>query len=146
MAKAFSIQDGNQFGRGIIGARQLPYSDIDLTFTNKPAGDIFKKTSVAAVRQSVKNLLMTNRTEKPFNTDFGGNLSDFLFELYTEDDATLLADQIRDVVQLFEPRAKILDVEVNFNGDRNEIRVSVTFKVVSIGEVVTLELNLLRIR
>jgi len=146
MAKAFSIEDGNQFGTSVIGARSIDYSDIDLTFTAKPAGDIFKKTAIAAVKQSVKNLLMTNRFEKPFDASFGGNLNDFLFELDTGDDAELIADNIIEAVELHEPRAAVLSVDVDLFPDRNVVRVSVVFEVLSVGETVTLDLNLTRLR
>ena len=81
VAKAFSIEDGNQQGLTLVGARKRVYSDIDLTFAKKLDGDVFKKQNAAAVKQSIKNLLMTNYMEKPFQPFFGGNMSDFLFEL-----------------------------------------------------------------
>ncbi|HAI37592.1 MAG TPA: hypothetical protein DCM40_05430 [Maribacter sp.] len=146
MAKAFSIEDGNIFGTSIIGSRSIDYSDIDLTFNAKPSGDIFKKTAVAAVKQSVKNLLMTNRNEKPFDTTFGGDLSDFLFELETGDEADIIADNIFEAVDLHEPRAQVIDVDVNLLPDQNTVRISVTFEVLSVGETVTLDLNLARLR
>lgn len=146
MAKAFSIEDGNQLGTSVVGARSLDYSDIDLVFAAKPAGDIFKKTSIAAVKQSVKNLLMTNRFEKPFDITFGGNLSDFLFELETGDEAELIADNIIEAVELHEPRARVINVDVNLRPDSNNVRITVVFEVLSVGETVTLDLNLTRLR
>ena len=81
MARVFAQEDGNLSTRPITTSRTTSYTDIDLTFTNKASGDIFKKTDAAAVKQSIKNLLMTNNGEKPFNYFFGGNLNDYLFEL-----------------------------------------------------------------
>jgi len=66
VTKAFSIEDGNLATRSIVVARRKEYKDIDLSFTNRTTGEIYKKTNAAAVKQSVKNLLLTNRTEKPF--------------------------------------------------------------------------------
>ena len=146
MAKAFSIEDGNQLGTSVVGARSLDYSDIDLVFAAKPAGDIFKKTAIAAVKQSVKNLLLTNRFEKPFDVTFGGNLSDFLFELETGDEAELIADNIIEAVELHEPRARVINVDVNLRPDSNNVRITVVFEVLSVGETVTLDLNLTRLR
>jgi phage baseplate assembly protein W len=146
MAKAFSIEDGNLAGTSIIGARSVDYLDIDLAFANKPAGDIFKKAKAAAVKQSVKNLLLTNRSEKPFDMTFGGDLNDFLFELSTGDEADRIIDKIYEAVDLYEPRARVIDVSVNLRADSNNVRVTVTFEVISVGETVTLDLNLLRLR
>jgi phage baseplate assembly protein W len=89
---------------------------------------------------------MTNRFEKPFDASFGGNLNDFLFELDTGDDAELIADNIIEAVELHEPRAAVLSVDVDLLPDRNVVRVSVVFEVLSVGETVTLDLNLTRLR
>ena len=66
MATKLSTEDGNLSVSAITGTRTRVYKDIDLTFTNKPSGEIFKKESAAAVKQAVKNLLLTNYFEKPF--------------------------------------------------------------------------------
>ena len=74
MSRVFSQEDGNLSTRSIITSRTKSYADIDLTFTRKPGTvtDIYKKTDAAAVKQSVKNILMTNRVEKPFLPYYGG--------------------------------------------------------------------------
>ena len=146
MAKAFSIEDGNLNNKTITSARKKAYTDIDLSFSAKPAGDLYKKTEAAAVKQAVKNLLMTNITEKPFNSSFGGNLNDFLFELDTEADADLISRRIIDAIDLYEPRARVLETDIILRPDTNEVRVTVTFQVVSTTEVVVLNLSLTRLR
>ena len=82
MAKVFSIEDGNLTKVPLTSSVTRLYKDIDLTFAKKSSGDIFKKTDAAAVKQSVKNILMTNPTEKPFDPYFGGGLNEFLFTLF----------------------------------------------------------------
>ena len=146
VSRAFSIEDGNLSSRPITVARELTYSDIDLTFTPKPSGDLYKKVDAADVKQSVKNLLMTNYTEKPFNMRFGGNLSDFLFELETDTDIDILADQIIETVDLYEPRAQVLQVYGNIRPDNHEVKVTVEFQVISTSELVVLDLALTRLR
>lgn len=146
VSRAFSIEDGNLQSKSITVARELTYSDIDLTFTPKPSGDLYKKNDAADVKQSVKNLLLTNYTEKPFNMRFGGNLSDFLFELETDTDIDILADQIIEAVDLYEPRAQVLRVYGNIKPDTNEVRITVEFQVLSTSELVVLDLTLTRLR
>lgn len=63
VTKAFSIEDGNLSTKSITTTRQLTFTDIDLTFTAKPSGEIYKKTDAAAVKQAIKNLLLTNKME-----------------------------------------------------------------------------------
>ena len=60
MARAYSTEDTN-LSKSLISSRGTDYKDIDLAFAAKPAGDVFKKTDAAAVKQAVKNLLLTNR-------------------------------------------------------------------------------------
>ena len=78
MAKrAFSIEDGVLNSGTLVTARNRVFKDIDLSIAKKPSGDIFKKQDAAAVKQSVKNILLTNRNEKPFTPNFGGDLNSF---------------------------------------------------------------------
>jgi len=81
MATKLAAEDVRLGSSSIIGSRTKVYKDIDLTFAAKPSGEIFKKTDAAAVKQAVKNLMLTNHFEKPFQPTFGANLRDLLFEL-----------------------------------------------------------------
>jgi len=146
MAKVFSIEDGNIGNANLVSARKITYADIDLSFANKPSGDIFKKEHAAAVKQSVRNLLMTNFSEKPFLPRYGGNLNSFLFSLNTEVDELALEEKIIETVEIFEPRASVKNVEVISNENRNEVAVTVTFQVLSTNEVITTEISLTRLR
>lgn len=144
--RAFSIEDGNLSTQStLIASRKRAFSDIDLGFNARPNGDVYKKTDAASIKQSVKNLLLTNTGEKPFNT-FGGNLSDFLFELADADIEFDIRDQVIRAIENYEPRAQLLDIEVFPNIDRNEIRVKITFLVKNLDQVVTLETNITRLR
>ena len=146
VTKAFSIEDGNLSGTQLVAAREQTYKDIDLSFTAKPAGDLYKKLDAADVKQSVKNLLLTNHTEKPFRMGFGGNLSAFLFELDTETDFDILAERIIETVDLYEPRAQVTRVDGNVYPSRNEVVVTVEFQILSTSELVVLDLTLTRLR
>ena len=146
MAKAFSVEDGNLNVKTIRSERSVSFLDLDLSFSPRPSGDLYKKSDAAAVKQAVKNLLLTNITEKPFNSQFGGNLNDFLFELDTSTDANLLATRIVECIELYEPRARVIDIDINLFPDRNEVKVTVEFQVVSTSELVTLDLSLTRLR
>tara|TARA_B100000214_G_scaffold368443_1_gene340009 strand:+ start:299 stop:739 length:441 start_codon:yes stop_codon:yes gene_type:complete len=146
MAKAFSVEDGNQDTSTLRSRRNREYSDIDLSFLKSASGDVFKKTSSAAVKQSVKNLLMTNWGEKPFRPVFGGNLNDLLFELADNPTISTLAPRIENVINNEEPRAEVQDIKVYNEADRNSIRCVITFKVVNVQELVTLTTSVSRIR
>lgn len=146
VTKAFSIEDGNLQTKSIVTARQLTYTDIDLTFTAKPSGEIYKKTDAAAVKQAIKNLLLTNRMEKPFNPYFGGNLNSFLFSLSEEFDEDECKEAIIDAITNYEPRAIVRDVNVTIVDDRNDVKITVVFQVVTTAEIVSVDVSIARLR
>ena len=145
MARAFSIEDGS-LDKSIVSSRNVDYKDIDLTFSAKPAGDIFKKIDAAAVKQSVKNLLLTSRGEKPFNNFFGSNLNSALFGLDTEFDPEFVQNLIFDAITNHEPRARVLSVTVQLKPENNTLDATIEFQVVNTKEIVTLDVSLARVR
>ena len=144
--KAFSIEDGNLSTKPIVTSQTRTYNDVDLKFAKKTTGDIFKKTDAAAVKQSIKNILLTNRTEKPFNPFFGGDLGRFLFSLDTEFDEDDIRDKIISSVSLFEPRASILSVRSNISPDYHSVDIDVAFQIISTQETDVLTVSLTRLR
>ena len=154
--RAYANEDGNISKKSIIVARTREDKDIDATFSAKFVGlnndganirgDIFKKTNAAAVKQSIRNLLLTNFTERPFMHRFGGNLTDMLFRLSTEINDANLEDGIVRSIQLYEPRAQVLNINSIISPDNNEVKVTVRFLVVSTLQQDTVEINLTRLR
>ena len=117
-----------------------------MSFAKKVSVDVFKKENAAAVKQAVKNILLTNFAEKPFLPRYGGNLNALLFGLNTDFDSQEIKDQIIQTVKIYEPRAIILNVATEIRDDSHEVKVTVTFRVVNTNETVTTELNLTRLR
>jgi phage baseplate assembly protein W len=142
-----SVANKRSLSNEYLGKVSRSFKDLSFNFSKHPiTNDIVVLKNEEAIKQSVKNLLMTNRFEKPFDTTFGGNLNDFLFELETGDEAELIADNIIEAVELHEPRAQVINVDVNLRPDTNNVRITVVFEVLSVGETVTLDLNLTRLR
>ena len=148
MTRRAFAQETTNLGTNSVGvSRQIQYSDIDLTLGVKPTGDVYKKLDAAAVRQSVKNLIMTNRLEKPFNENFGGNLRSMLFQFVDRNSDEIIKDKIINTIRRYEPRAHVRDVSVyRVNGYKNSISVTVTFSVRNTREVLEVNTNLTRIR
>ena len=144
--RVLSTEDGNLQKSTLISSRAVDYLDIDLTFAKRPSGDIYKKKDAAAVKQSIKNLLLTDFYEKPFQPFFGANLRAMLFELADEDTEDEVEENIINAINKYEPRAEILTISVNVLPDQNDMRVSVHFKIISTQETVTFTTNLSRLR
>ena len=145
-AKAYSLEDGNLSNKPIITSQTKTYNDIDLSFKKKTTGDVFKKTDAAAVKQSIKNILLTNRQEKPFNPIFGGDLGRFLFSLDTEFDEDDVRDRVITAVSKYEPRASTRKVNVEIAPDFNSVLVDVIFQILATQEIDTLTVSLTRLR
>jgi phage baseplate assembly protein W len=146
MAKTFSVEDGNLSSSIIKSSRARISKDIDLTFTAKPSGEIFKKQDAAAVKQAIKNLMLTNFGEKPFNPLFGANLRALLFELADPDTEYDIERAVINAIEAYEPRASILNVTVKSNPDGNEVKVNIVFRLISTSEEVTFTTTLARLR
>ena len=146
MATKLSAEDVRLGTSSILGARTKLYKDIDLTFAVKPSGEIFKKTDAAAVKQSVKNLMLTNHFEKPFQPRFGANLRDLLFDLADEDAEEDIEERCINAINVFEPRAQALNITAIARPDRNSISVTVEFRVINTEELVKFTSTLARLR
>jgi phage baseplate assembly protein W len=149
MAKIFSNEDTN-LSTSIRVVKDRAYSDLDLTLSAKTSefgynvsdtGDVLKKTDAAAVKQSIKNLLLTNRYEKPFRPNYGGDLGSMLFELQDGDTAQEIISKVKSAVSQYEPRAKILGVKVFSSPDQNSISVEIEFRIVQTGEIELLKVR-----
>jgi len=107
---------------------QKLYSDLDLTFKKLPVtGDVSLRYDDQAVIASVRNLLLTNFYERPFQPNLGSNLSGLLFEPATNITSSILADEIRNVISNFEPRAQINSINVTLAPDNNSFNVFISF-------------------
>ena len=124
------------------------YTDLDLFFCKKSSNsDIQDITDVKAVKRSIRNLVLLNHYEKPFHPEIASGVRDMLFELITPITATILARKIEDVIQNFEPRARLVSVTALPNLDRNSYEVSIEFYVVNQPtELVDLSILLERVR
>ena len=146
--RAFAQEDADLGTNLVSVSRTRRYKDIDLTLAVKTTtGDVFKKLDAAAVKQSIKNLIMTNQLEKPFRPNYGADIRSSLFELADYGDDTIIKDKIVTNIRRFEPRAEIVDVIVNsVEGYKNTIDVTITFEIKSTSEVVQFTTNLARLR
>ena len=144
--RAFAVEDGNTNVKSVAVARKRTYSDVDLTFATRPDKDIFRKSDAAAVKQSVKTILLTNFTEKPFLPSFGANLYSFLFSLDTDIEENEVKQDIITALEDYEPRADVLDIRVTELPEQHDVSVTVTFRVISTNEVESVDLSLTRLR
>jgi len=142
------LSDYNVSGqRSALVSRGKQYSDIDLSLIPHPnKRDIMPLTDVAAVRNAIKNLVLTNRFERPFQPAIGANISRLLFENAGPDTTFLLKSYIRDVIEKYEPRVDQIYVQVEDDSENNAYYVTITFNIISVDSEVDIQLYLERVR
>ena len=149
MVNAWRNTDAHTDDQGKTDTRSSQvYSDLDLFFSkSNKTKDVNKLTNVTAVKRSVRNLVLMNEFEKPFHPEISSGVRDTLFENLTPVTAIILSRQVQDVIENFEPRARLVGVKAFPDLDRNAYDVSVQFYVVNAPtELIELTLPLERLR
>ena len=124
------------------------YYDLDLFFGKKISdNDINKITDVEAVKRSIRNLVQLNVYDKPFHPEVSGGVREMLFENMTPVVSSIIARQVEDVIDNFEPRARLVSVRALPDFDRNAYEIQVSFYVVNTPtEIIDLSVMLERLR
>lgn len=127
--------------------RQPDYTDLDLDFIAHPTtGDIVRKTGEEAIKRSIRNLIFTNYYEKPFRSYIGSGVRNMLFENATSFTRDQIQSAITETINNFEPRVKLLDVEVSDDFDRNGFDVRLTYVIKNREQPIITSIFLERIR
>lgn len=109
------------------------FRDISLSFTRNPVtNDIIALRNEDAIKKSVINLVRTRIGERFFNNLLGTNVEDSLFELNTSDVTTILDDEIKTLLENFEPRIKVSEVLVESLMDSNELNIKLQYDIVGL--------------
>jgi phage baseplate assembly protein W len=101
---------------------------------------------IDAVKNSVRNLILSNYFDRPFQPALGSNVSAFLFEPADNFTISAMREEIKRVLKKFEPRVDSVTVEVIDNSDRNAYDITVGFRVIALDQRVDMTLYLKRIR
>ena len=123
------------------------FKDIPLGFTAHPiTGNVKALTNRNAVKQSVKNIVLTNFYERPYNPTLGGDILAQLFENMDPITQYEISTNIRQALDNYEPRATIDDIVTDFLEDQNAINVTITFRVNNDAEPISVSVLLDRVR
>jgi phage baseplate assembly protein W len=130
-----------------ITKRQTIYSDLRKDIDINPISlDLALYKDEEAVKESIKNLLLTDKGERLMQPLLGGNIRALLFENNTPAIVKLIQEQVKTTILEYEPRAKLLDVIVNSFYDENKIEITVYFYIISVEQPIELTVFLERIR
>ena len=109
------------------------FRDFSLTFEkNAVTNDILSLKNEAAIKASVKNIVLYNFYEKPFDPFFGGNIIGLLFENSTPTMVLEVKNRIEQSIEIHEPRVTAVSVQVQFEENRNELNCKIQYLILGI--------------
>lgn len=123
------------------------YSDFLTNLNPHPVvKDVVKYTNENAIIASIKNLLLTNKGERLYQPTIGGDINRLLFEPMSSSVSELLSTTIQQTIGSFEPRAKVTNVEVIEDEERNAYYVTITFFTITSQDLISTDITLKRVR
>jgi len=130
-----------------VRKKQSLFSDFHKDLTQNPISeDLALKRDEEAVKESLKNLILTDKGERLMQPLLGGNIRAMLFENNTPATIKFLQEQIKATIEEYEPRASLIDVTVQSSLDENTINVTIYFYINNIEQPITLTVFLERTR
>ena len=107
------------------------FIDLDFNFKTYTNKDVKLKNGENAIKQSIKNLLMLNKYEKPFNPKISAGLEGLLFEPIEASSAITLEVIIRDMLNTYQPRISVISVDVAAIEESNYYDINITFSIIN---------------
>ena len=125
--------------------RSRAFTDLSLGMVrNANTQDVAVVKNDNAIKQAVKNLILTLPGEKPFQPLVGSNVSQLLFEPMDDFTGDAVKEEVINTINRFEPRVRLTNVTVKSDFDNNSFNVTVEYKIVGVPIVETVEFVLQR--
>ena len=123
------------------------FSDFNMSFaTHDTTKDLSILTNENSVKQAIKNLILTDVFERPFQPGIGCNIRNVLFELFSPQTSDRAKTYIRETIEQYEPRASIKDISVSPDVDQNSLAATIKFSIINTVEIQNLTVLVDRIR
>ena len=109
------------------------FKDISMSFDVNPiSSDLIATKNEVAISRSVRNLVLTRPGERFFNPDLGSRVYESLFDNVDEISASIVEDDIRDTLDNYEPRVKLISVKATPDPEGNAFDVVLTYNIIGI--------------
>lgn len=120
-----------------LGKVSRSFKDLSFNFSKNPiTNDVVILKNEEAIKQSVKNLVLTKIGERPFNPYLGTDTTSYLFELSSAVSANSLIEAIEKVLLENEPRIRLVNISVDVEEDRNDYEVYIEYDIIGLPEEV----------
>ena len=123
------------------------YSDFtkDL-YLNPVTQDIVRKTNEEAVKEALKNLILTDKGERLMQPEVGSDIHRILFENYNIGTVKIIEELIKSTIKAYEPRAELIELNIIGEPDKNSVTLWITFAVSMIEDPVSFNVMVQRLR
>ena len=122
-----------------INRNSKEYSDLDLFFQAHPyTRDVNRKYDFEAIKASVRNLILTKNYERPFHPEIGSQVTNMFFEDYSPSVRLMVERTIVETIERFEPRVRLISVQLIEDPDNNSISVEIVFTPSNIDVPITI--------
>lgn len=109
------------------------FKDVSATFKINPLNfDIIAVRNENAIARSIRNLVLTEPGDKPFNPELGSRVNALLFENFDNLTASSISSEIENTINTYEPRVNLEEVVVVANFDNNSFDVRVLYEIIGI--------------
>ena len=113
-----------------MATSNLSFRDVNITFKKHPVtDDVVVSKDNAAIKQSIVNLVLTNKGERLFNPDYGSDIRSFLFEPLDYAVAGIIKNNMQLSLAKYEPRIKVTSIACKPNFEDNGIDVEMTYEI-----------------
>jgi len=109
-------------------------------------GTVAVKKNADAVIGALKNLILSNRFERPYDPLFGADIRSRLFENFDPIEQVNIEEDIKTAIKNFEPRARVNEVTVVASPNSNRVQISINFFVANQARPITIGLEIERTR
>ena len=109
------------------------FKDISAIFEVNPLNDdLIALKNANAIARSIRNLIFTNRGDKPFNPFLGSRVTEMLFDPMDPMSSTSIKAEIERTINSFEPRVNLQKVKVTPDYDDNQYNVDINYQIIGI--------------
>jgi len=127
--------------------KRVLYTDFHKDLTINPiSSDLALRSNEESVKESLKNLILTDRGERLMQPNIGSDVRASLFENATPVTLKILEERVRDVINNFEPRVSIIEIDVNSLYDDNRVQITIYFYVKNKEEPLSVDVFIERVR
>ncbi len=120
------------------------YSDLDFNFAKSATKDVARKFDNNAIKQALRNVVLTNFYERPFRPSLGANLVSRLFDQPSPGMISEIRSEVRDAIRTFEPRITLRQIIVEYNDVNQELKVEIEYSFLDNDDAI--EITLERVR